>query len=43
MTIPKPKRYGREVFFGQEDEGFIARCPEFPYVSAFGETREEAK
>lgn len=34
--------YGFEIFWSAEDEGYIATCPEFPGLSAFGETREEA-
>ncbi|WP_291316073.1 type II toxin-antitoxin system HicB family antitoxin [Desulfuromonas sp.] len=34
--------YGFNVFWSDEDEGFIATCPDFPGLSAFGETQEEA-
>lgn len=34
--------YGLEIFWSAEDEGYIATCPDFPGLSAFGETREEA-
>ena len=34
--------YSVQIFFSVEDKGFIALCPEFPGLSAFGETREEA-
>lgn len=36
------KRYSRHVFYSQRDEGWIAICPEFPGLSAFGNTREES-
>lgn len=35
-------KYAIHIFWSDEDEGFIAVCDEFPGVSAFGETREEA-
>lgn len=35
-------RYPAEVFFSDEDEGFIALAPDLPGCSAFGETAEEA-
>ncbi len=31
-----------EIFFSEEDEGYIAVAPELPECSAFGETGEEA-
>jgi len=39
------KKYKVEIFYSKEDEGFIAKIldvPEFEYISAFGETQEEA-
>ena len=30
------------IFWSDEDGGFIAACDEFPGLSAFGESREEA-
>ncbi len=35
-------RYAIQIFWSEEDESFIAICQEFPGLSAFGETREEA-
>lgn len=35
-------KYAIQIFWSDEDEGFIALCREFPGLSAFGETREEA-
>lgn len=34
--------YSFRVTWSEEDGGFIATCPEFPGLSAFGETRGEA-
>jgi len=34
--------YSIEIAWGEEDEGYIATVPEFPGLSAFGETWEEA-
>ena len=31
-----------EIFYSEEDEGYIAFAPELPECSAFGETEEEA-
>ena len=36
------KRYSTSVYWSDEDEGYIAVVPEFPGLSAFGETKEEA-
>lgn len=33
--------YGFKLLWSEEDQGFIATCPDFPGLSAFGETREE--
>jgi len=30
-----------EIFYSEEDEGYIAFAPELPECSAFGETEEE--
>ncbi len=35
-------KYAIEIFFSEEDEGYIAVAPELPGCSAFGETEEEA-
>lgn len=34
--------YGFNLLWSEEDQGFIATCPDFPGLSAFGETPEEA-
>jgi predicted RNase H-like HicB family nuclease len=35
-------KYTIEIFYSEEDEGYIAIVPELPGCSAFGETEEEA-
>ncbi|MBA2606042.1 MAG: type II toxin-antitoxin system HicB family antitoxin [Acidobacteria bacterium] len=35
-------KYALQIFWSEEDEAFVAICQEFPGLSAFGETREEA-
>ena len=35
-------KYSIEIFYSEEDEGYIALAPELPCCSAFGETEEEA-
>jgi predicted RNase H-like HicB family nuclease len=35
-------KYGFNVAWSEEDQGYIAICPEFPGLSAFGVSREEA-
>jgi predicted RNase H-like HicB family nuclease len=35
-------KYVIEIFYSEEDEGYIAIVPELPECSAFGETEEEA-
>ena len=37
-----PHKYAIEIFYSDEDEGFIAVVPELPGCSAFGETEEGA-
>ena len=34
--------YAIEIFYSEEDEGFIAIVPELPGCSAFGKTEEDA-
>ncbi len=34
--------YAIEIFYSEEDEGYIAVAPELPECSAFGETQEDA-
>jgi predicted RNase H-like HicB family nuclease len=34
--------YSIALNWSEEDNGFIATVPEFPYLSAFGETRDSA-
>ena len=35
-------KYAIEIFYSEEDEGYIAVVPELSGCSAFGETKEEA-
>jgi predicted RNase H-like HicB family nuclease len=35
-------KYAIEIFYSEEDEGYIAVVPELSECSAFGETEEEA-
>ncbi|MBW6517321.1 MAG: type II toxin-antitoxin system HicB family antitoxin [ANME-2 cluster archaeon] len=35
-------KYAIEIFYSEEDEGYIAVVPELQGCSAFGETEEEA-
>jgi len=35
-------KYTIEIFYSEEDDGYIAVVPELPGCSAFGETEEEA-
>src|SRR5215217_7566092 len=35
-------KYSFSVTWSDKDEGYIAICPEFPGISAFGDTAEEA-
>jgi len=39
MTNPT---YSFRVFWSEEDDAFIASCPEFPGISGIGDTAEEA-
>jgi predicted RNase H-like HicB family nuclease len=36
------EKYSFNVFWSEEDNAYIAICPEFPGLSAFGDTPEEA-
>jgi predicted RNase H-like HicB family nuclease len=38
----KSHKYAIEIFYSEEDRGYIAVAPELPGCSAFGETEEEA-
>ncbi len=35
-------KYGFKIFWSDEDDAYIVTCPEFPGLSAFGDTEEEA-
>ncbi|MDQ2920398.1 MAG: type II toxin-antitoxin system HicB family antitoxin [Acidobacteriota bacterium] len=35
-------KYGLNIIWSDEDQAYIATCPEFPGLSAFGETIEDA-
>jgi predicted RNase H-like HicB family nuclease len=35
-------KYAIEIFYSEEDEGYIAIAPELPGCSAYGATEEEA-
>jgi predicted RNase H-like HicB family nuclease len=35
-------KYAIEIFYSEEDEGYIAVVPELPGCSAFGKSEEEA-
>lgn len=35
-------KYSITLQWSDEDEGYIALCPEFPLLSAFGETPDDA-
>ena len=36
------KDYHINIFYSEEDEGYIAEIPDLKYCSAFGDTPEEA-
>ncbi|MDZ7799977.1 MAG: toxin-antitoxin system HicB family antitoxin [Trueperaceae bacterium] len=35
-------RYSRHVYFDADEREYVALCSEFPHISAFGETPDEA-
>ncbi len=35
-------QYGFNIFWSEGDSGYIATCPDFPGLMAFGETYEDA-
>jgi len=40
--IDYQSKYGFRVAWSEEDESWVATCPHFPMLSAFGDTIEEA-
>lgn len=42
MGVMENHKYTVEIFYSEEDDGYIAVAPELPGCSAFGETEEEA-
>lgn len=42
MMMDLTNRYSVQVYSDPASDGFLAVCPEFPHLSAFGETRAEA-
>ncbi len=38
----KMTKYAIEIFYSEEDKGYIATAPELPGCSAFGQTEEQA-
>jgi predicted RNase H-like HicB family nuclease len=42
MRNERMPRYEVDIFWSEEDGGYIANVPELPHCSAFGESYEEA-
>jgi predicted HicB family RNase H-like nuclease len=42
MANHEPQRYSRHVYFNADDQDYIALCTEFPHLSAFADSPEEA-
>jgi predicted RNase H-like HicB family nuclease len=42
VELTTMNKYAIEIFYSDEDEGYIAVVPELPGCSAFGETEEMA-
>lgn len=42
MELMEQFKYEVDIFYSEEDEGYIANVPELTYCSAYGETYEEA-
>ena len=42
MRNERVPRYEVDIFWSEEDDGYIANIPELRYCSAFGQTYEEA-
>ncbi len=40
IVEPDPESYAIEIFYSEEDEGYISVVPELPGCSAFGKTEE---
>ncbi len=36
------RQYNKEIFWSEEDKSYVVTFPDFPNLSAFGETEEEA-
>jgi len=42
MEPTQTRHYSRQVYFDPDDREYVALCTEFPHLSAFGDTPEEA-
>lgn len=42
MERTQLQRYSRHVYFDADEQEYVALCSEFPHLSAFGETPEDA-